>query len=359
VTKTLREAAMQALPVLESATSFVSKKCRDHHGKTVADLRTALPLREDPQAPIDMVLHCPACGQQHIDAPEFNSQRRDAFPSSTGEDDPALSWTNPPHRSHLCHGCGHIWRPADVPTNGVQEIKTKGSADTPEVERVEGTESACYAVEAIWQFCPELKPREDNKMMLTAAQCEVILRRMGWVSPGERSAPAPVALPETKAWVDSVMEQAQVFASSWSLVGGRFDDGTQHEQALQEKEALRAMLVAVPQRAPVVPPDSVTSILLDVVPGPDGMGVEVYAKTAADVRLKLTEMSRRIEELASNAASAPVAQPQFDATSPEQARLAIAFCLEIAGKRGTRGSLPDPVRLLEMAEALYRAEVLS
>src|SRR5574340_600312 len=23
-------------------------------------------------------------------------------------------WDNPPHRSHLCHGCGHIWRPADV-----------------------------------------------------------------------------------------------------------------------------------------------------------------------------------------------------------------------------------------------------
>ncbi len=38
--------------------------------------------------------------------------------------------TGLPHRSHLCHGCGHIWRPADVPTNGVVATKTKGKADS-------------------------------------------------------------------------------------------------------------------------------------------------------------------------------------------------------------------------------------
>lgn len=82
-------------------------------------------------APIDMVLHCPACGKQHIDAREYNSTHVDPYPSSTGGDDPALSWTNPPHKSHLCHGCGHIWRPADVPTNGVAVVQTKGKADSP------------------------------------------------------------------------------------------------------------------------------------------------------------------------------------------------------------------------------------
>ena len=43
----------------------------------------------------------------------------------------------PAHRSHLCRpedgGCGHIWRPADVPTNGVAAVKTKGKADSPTV----------------------------------------------------------------------------------------------------------------------------------------------------------------------------------------------------------------------------------
>ena len=53
----------------------------------------------------------------------------------------------------------------------------------------------------------------------------------------------------------------------------------------------------------------------------------------------------------------PKREPQFDAISAEQERLAVQFCAEIAGRRGGKPSLPDPVRLLEMAEALYRAEV--
>lgn len=49
-------------------------------------------------------------------------------------------------------------------------------------------------------------------------------------------------------------------------------------------------------------------------------------------------------------------EPQFDCMTPKQEELAIQFCQEIAGPRGERGSPPDPVRLLEMAEALYKAE---
>ena len=66
------------------------------------------------QPPIDMVLHCPACGLQHIDAP-------------------LGAWGNPPHASHLCQNslCRHQWRPADVPTNGVQAVKTRGANDSP------------------------------------------------------------------------------------------------------------------------------------------------------------------------------------------------------------------------------------
>lgn len=62
--------------------------------------------------PIPMVLHCPACGVQHIDGP-----------------DPAIGWTDPPHKSHLCLSCGIVWRPAAVPTTGVRSVG-KGSRDT-------------------------------------------------------------------------------------------------------------------------------------------------------------------------------------------------------------------------------------
>lgn len=71
------------------------------------------------ETPIDMILYCPGCGLQHVDAPDRRTP----------------DWENPPHKSHLCHGCGHIWRPADVPTNGVAAIKTKGKADASNIGR--------------------------------------------------------------------------------------------------------------------------------------------------------------------------------------------------------------------------------
>ena len=81
---------------------------------------------------VDMVLHCPACHAQHVDAPGADFDGYDHH------------WDNPPHRSHLCHSCGHIWRPADVCTNGVAAINTRGKNDSapsivrpaqPEVEQ--------------------------------------------------------------------------------------------------------------------------------------------------------------------------------------------------------------------------------
>lgn len=80
-------------------------------------------------APIDMVLHCPACGLQHIDEPEGGPEMQPDGSVHTEE-----YWSNPPHRSHLCHSCGHIWRPADVPTNGVAAVKTRGQNDSPIVQ---------------------------------------------------------------------------------------------------------------------------------------------------------------------------------------------------------------------------------
>lgn len=74
----------------------------------------------DLEKPIDMVLHCPACLEQHIDEPE-----RSLGPDNTE----TLDWDNPPHRSHLCKHCGFVWRPADVATNGVFRTKTHGKND--------------------------------------------------------------------------------------------------------------------------------------------------------------------------------------------------------------------------------------
>lgn len=67
-------------------------------------------LAGDGSAPIPMILYCPECDTQHIDAP-------------------SEGWDNPPHRSHRCVVCACIWRPADVATTGVTSINTRGKAD--------------------------------------------------------------------------------------------------------------------------------------------------------------------------------------------------------------------------------------
>ena len=67
--------------------------------------------------PIKMILHCPRCGTKHVDRP-----------------DPASGWDNPPHRSHLCGSCQFVFRPADVETEGVEAIETRGASDSPPEE---------------------------------------------------------------------------------------------------------------------------------------------------------------------------------------------------------------------------------
>jgi len=64
--------------------------------------------------PINMLLWCPQCHTQHVDEPDARTE----------------GWNTPLHRSHLCHNCGTIWRPADIPTNGIVAISTRGKADT-------------------------------------------------------------------------------------------------------------------------------------------------------------------------------------------------------------------------------------
>jgi DNA-directed RNA polymerase subunit M/transcription elongation factor TFIIS len=66
------------------------------------------------EAPVPMLLFCPVCHAQHIDEP----------------DERTPDWDNPPHRSHLCHSCGCIWRPSDRATTGVAKLNTVGKADT-------------------------------------------------------------------------------------------------------------------------------------------------------------------------------------------------------------------------------------
>jgi hypothetical protein len=62
-------------------------------------------------APIPMLLWCPACGSRHYDVGEFATR---------------------PHHTHACQTCGMVWRPAVVPTVGVEFLPGFKNEDVPE-----------------------------------------------------------------------------------------------------------------------------------------------------------------------------------------------------------------------------------
>lgn len=110
--------ALRCVVGMESSRDDEVRKKRTTHKvltDMVRDLRTQLSdanAARERAEPIPVLLYCPNCGGQHVDAPQ-----------------PEKGWTNPPHRSHECQACGWIWRVADVATVGVASIATKGQAD--------------------------------------------------------------------------------------------------------------------------------------------------------------------------------------------------------------------------------------
>ena len=95
--------------------------------------------RELGARPIRMVLHCPACGTQHIDVAEpFSMHDQIACSLTNGRSLRCTCdhWNNPPHKSHLCSECGHVWRPCDQETTGVAALLTRGKDDSPPLDNL-------------------------------------------------------------------------------------------------------------------------------------------------------------------------------------------------------------------------------
>lgn len=88
-------------------------------------------LRKRLSDPIPMILFCPNCYEQHIDGEEppcgktlggewlcDRAMGHDGGCYANPPED-LERWKNPPHKSHKCHNCNLIWRPANVATIGV------------------------------------------------------------------------------------------------------------------------------------------------------------------------------------------------------------------------------------------------
>ncbi len=80
-------------------------------------------------SPIDVLLFCPNCGEQHIDGAKPEVCETCGNGESECSCGAYTPWLNPPHKSHRCNYCNHVWRPADAPTNGVAKIQSGGRHD--------------------------------------------------------------------------------------------------------------------------------------------------------------------------------------------------------------------------------------
>lgn len=78
--------------------------------------------------PIDMLMFCPRCKLMHVDAPNETQ-----------------GWTNPPHATHTCQGCGLLWRPSNALTNGVAGLP---AAEAKHLERMVASDPRLYVESA-------------------------------------------------------------------------------------------------------------------------------------------------------------------------------------------------------------------
>lgn len=62
-----------------------------------------------PKHTIPMTLWCPKCWTKHVDEGEFSTK---------------------PHKTHECRACGLQWRPANVPTCGVDYLSSSSTIGT-------------------------------------------------------------------------------------------------------------------------------------------------------------------------------------------------------------------------------------
>ena len=117
---------------LAEACALAQAPCTDCPWRArVAELEAALGARDvhrSPDAvrePIPMVLHCPECKARHIDEGDFATKA---------------------HHTHSCQGCGLTWRPAVVPTVGVQFLP--GFKNEP-VARPDGPPLEAHQIDVI------------------------------------------------------------------------------------------------------------------------------------------------------------------------------------------------------------------
>lgn len=129
------------------------------------------------------VMHCPACGVQHIEGPRH--------------DNPALDGRVRPHHTHRCYGCGHVW---DAGRWSYGDTEASVAAPLSEVQRlreiVEGRTTAPTGAEIAaheatggtwrtyvpneWIFSGDLMDAEETLKVCDVQQANAVTNARWW-----------------------------------------------------------------------------------------------------------------------------------------------------------------------------------
>ncbi len=119
-------------PIAEAFCTMVEKgtRCTFHMGHSGPHHYLPESVVRERQASaeaVPMLLHCPQCGERHVDEGEFATKA---------------------HHTHACQECGHCWRPAVVHTVGVRFLP--GFKNT---EKYDPVPPACSHPGCTYAFC--------------------------------------------------------------------------------------------------------------------------------------------------------------------------------------------------------------
>lgn len=162
---------------------------------------------------------------------------------------------------------------------------------------------------------------------------------------------APTAAPEVidvSAWYEQHIALLHQFLHCTLRTIGK-TPAKRDTKLLQRLDEAHAELT---RHAALIAGDAIPTVLSR--DGKHPIPYERLAEARAKIQVLTAELAQTRAEL--TAAKIEGWRPEFDVMSPQQEELAMQFCQEIAGARGQPGNPPDPVRLLEMAQALYEAE---
>lgn len=120
--------------------------------------------------PLPILLWCPECRARHVDEGEFAAK---------------------PHHTHSCQSCGMTWRPAVIPTVGVQFLP--GFKNQPKVKFVSPNGKDCLLLEGLCS-CGAW----HDKSELPDDRGEAYREWRGNVYAQEPPTTAPPALPRTE-----------------------------------------------------------------------------------------------------------------------------------------------------------------